>query len=177
MPGHSSRLRATKDSDRLAGLVCLLEKNSNDTQDVPSGGCEEAASITSFTGILPPEPCVSQAPAVTMCGKITTIRSVLKIWHMCGPLGDISQAEGSKGPQTVANIWLAYKIQEWCVPKLEGVPTVKTRATLCIIISFVLLVATLKMSILGHDMNLEGPLCRGGDPSVLIGPESLCVWG
>lgn len=41
--------------------------------------------------------------------------------------------------------------------------------------SFVLLVATLKMGILGHDMNLEGPLCRGGDPSLLLltGQESL----
>lgn len=27
---------------------------------------------------------------------------------------------------------------------------------------------------LGHDMNLEGPLCRGGDPSLLLtGQESL----
>lgn len=34
---------------------------------------------TSFTDTLLPEPCVSQAPAVTTCGKITTIRSVLKM--------------------------------------------------------------------------------------------------
>lgn len=34
---------------------------------------------TSFTDKLLPEPGVSQAPAVTMCGKMTTIRSVLKM--------------------------------------------------------------------------------------------------
>lgn len=37
---------------------------------------------TSFTHKLLPEPRVSQAPAVTMCGKMATIRSVLKMRHV-----------------------------------------------------------------------------------------------
>lgn len=51
---------------------------------------------TSFPGERWPGPCVSQAPPVTRCGKISIIQSVLKMWHMCGRLGHISQAEGSK---------------------------------------------------------------------------------